>query len=235
MEDEHGAEPISGTLVPMDVLARRTHSARHAGRRPARTTARRVATSIGLLVAVLMAVVAFGTVGGGSAVLRTLGLAPSAPVREPSSSPSSGPARPPHPATVSSSEPPRTPSAARWRAVLYQLDRIRARAWRQGDPDLLRAVYAAGSPALDSDRHLLADYARRGLRVRDVRLRFGRLEVVQERPGWVRFTVVDRLAAATAVSAAGSRLPLPRDRPTRHRVVLRRVGGAWRIDRVSVV
>jgi hypothetical protein len=236
VDDEDVATVLSGTLVAMPVLPRRRHYAQHAGRRPGRPTRTRVGTSIiGPLVAVLVVAAAFGAVGGGSGVMRALGLAQSRTVGESSSAASVGPTRPPAGALAPSPDRGGPRSAVRWRAVLYRLDSARARAWRRGDPDLLRAVYTAQSPALDDDRHLLGDYARRGMRVRDVRLRFGRVAVVERRPGYVRLAVVDRLAAATAVSASGRLLPLPRDRPSRHRVLLRRVGEGWRIDRVRAV
>jgi hypothetical protein len=237
VDDEDVGTVLSGTLVAMHVSPRRRHHAQHAGRRPGRQTRTRVGTSIiGPLAAVLVAIAVFDAVGGGSGVMRALGLAQSGTGGESSSAPSVAPTTYP-PARAMAPSPVRggSRSAVRWRVVLYRLDRARALAWRRGDPDLLRAVYMSGSSALNADRRLLGDYARRGMRVLGVRLRFGRVAVMEQRPGYVRLAVVDRLVAATAVSASGRLLPLPRDLPSRHRVVLRRVGERWLIDRVRAL
>jgi hypothetical protein len=126
-------------------------------------------------------------------------------------------------------------SAARWRDVLSRLDTIRARAWSRDEPRLLRRVYTHRSAALSRDRAMLVAYERRGLRVRGVHLAFDRIIVTARAAGVVRLRVVDRLGRMTAFGRSGLRLPLPRDNPSRQVVVLRRSGGAWRIDRVQAV
>jgi hypothetical protein len=238
VDDADAAGALSGTLVPMALPAPRGPHAQHATSRRRRSSARRVTTSIvGPVALVLVVLAGFGAVGGRSGVIRLLGLADTDAARQ-SSPAAASPARPPartgalpHPAEPTGSRA----STVRWHVVLHRLDRVRARAWCRGEPRLLRAVYTPRATALGADRHLLGDYARRGLRVRDVRLRFVRVHVMDRRPLYVRLRVVDSLADATAVSSTGKLLRLPRDRATRHRIVLRRVGGRWRIDAVTAV
>jgi hypothetical protein len=79
---------------------------------------------------------------------------------------------------------------------------------------------------------MLADYSRRDLRVRGVRLEFGRVRLVGQTRGVVHLRVIDRLGPMTAVSSIGLRDALPRDRATRHDVVLRRTSRGWRIASV---
>ncbi len=76
---------------------------------------------------------------------------------------------------------------------------------------------------------MLRKYAARGLSVRGVSLAFGSVRVARRSPGVVTLRVVDQLQAATAVDKRGRRLDLPRDRPTRHVIELRRFRGGWRI------
>jgi hypothetical protein len=238
VDDADAVAALSGTLVPMTLPVPRGPHARHARSRGRRSTARRVTTSIiGPVAVVLVVLAVFGVVGGRSGVTRLLGLADSDAARQ-SSPEAVFPATPPARTWVRprSAEPTASrASTGRWHVVLHRLDRARARAWRLGEPRLLRAVYTPRATALGADRQLLGDYARRGLRVRHVRLEFDRVRVVERRPVYVRLRVVDRLADATAVSSTGRLLRLPRDRATRHRIVLRRVGGRWRIDAVAAV
>ena len=113
------------------------------------------------------------------------------------------------------------------------LDRARARAWRRGRPALLRQVYLPSTAALRRDRSRLHAYAARGVRVRGVHLRFGSVAVVARAGRMVRLHVVDQLGAATALDQHGHRRELPRDRPTRHIIELRRSADGWRIATVQ--
>ncbi len=120
----------------------------------------------------------------------------------------------------------------RWVERLERLDRRRSRAWSQGRPVLLQTVYAAGTPELARDRVSLRAYLARGLRVDGVSLRFASVDVVGGRQGWVRLRVVDQLSPVRAVAGDDVRHALPRDRPSRHLIDLRREPAGWRIAAV---
>lgn len=129
--------------------------------------------------------------------------------------------------------PPGSDPVSRWRPILAAIDGRRARAWRTGNPALLRRVYVAGSHALRRDRAMLSRYGDRGLRVDGVRLGFLSVAVLAQRPGRADLLVVDQLGRARALGPHGARLVLPTDRPSRHRVTLRRTSAGWRIAAVS--
>ncbi|MGH3470585.1 MAG: hypothetical protein ACRDPG_00885, partial [Nocardioidaceae bacterium] len=99
-------------------------------------------------------------------------------------------------------------------------------------PRLLRAVYTPRSPELRADQAMLRSYLARGVRVTGVRMSFSQLAVESQQGGSVRLVVVDRLGPAIARNQQGRAHLLPRDRSTRHRLVLRRVDGQWRIAAV---
>ena len=128
---------------------------------------------------------------------------------------------------------PLSTHAAHWRGVLQLLDHARATAWRRSRPALLRQVYLPSAAVLRRDRSRLHAYAARGLRVRGVHLTFGSITVVARAPRVVRLRVVDQLGAATALDQHGHRRGLPRDRPTRHTIELRRYADGWRIAGVQ--
>jgi hypothetical protein len=127
------------------------------------------------------------------------------------------------------------PVNRQWSAVLDVIDNRRATAWRLGRPRLLRSVYAPGSAELRADRELLSAYARRGLRVSGVTMRFLSVRVQSAAHRSASLLVVDQLEPAVAIDRSGRRHPLPRDVPTRHRIELRMVGQNWRIASVAVV
>jgi hypothetical protein len=140
---------------------------------------------------------------------------------------------PPGPAVTASSPTAPRVGSARWRRVLDQLNDKRHAAWLRGDPRLLREVYLPRSRPLARDREALREYLSRGLRVHGVRLQFARVHVLARSPGLICLRVVDRLNEMTARASDGRILPLPLDQPTRHRIVLRLLGGSWRIAAVS--
>lgn len=82
---------------------------------------------------------------------------------------------------------------------------------------------------------MLAAYRSRGLHVRGVHLEYAKVRVISHASGLVTLRVVDRLYPVSAVTPAGVSLPLPRDLATRHEIVLRRVGGRWRIAAITRV
>ena len=120
-------------------------------------------------------------------------------------------------------------SGGHWARVLARLDERRREAWRTGDPGLLRAVWAAGSTGRATDRRMLGAYGGRGLVVRGVGTDFAQVHVLHESTETVRLLTVDRLWRASAVRAGDGRLELPRDRWTRHVIVLTCGPQGWRI------
>ncbi|MGH3447819.1 MAG: hypothetical protein ACRDQA_10490 [Nocardioidaceae bacterium] len=163
-----------------------------------------------------------GPAGGGASGVSERGRASSAP-RAGHGSPGADPAA-------------AAPDAGgRWVAVLTEIDQRRARAWHRGRPAALRQVYTRGSPALAQDQAMLRAYVARGLHVDRVRLEFSFVAVERQSPDHVTLVVVDQLGRLVARTDSGRGQVLPRDRPTRHRLVLRHEGGHWRIARVSFV
>ena len=120
-------------------------------------------------------------------------------------------------------------------AVLRSWDDRRAAAWAAGDADGLARLYTAGSAAGAADVALLRRYTARGLVVRAMRMQLLRVQVLTSRPRVLVLEITDRLASAVAYAASTDARTLPRDAATTHRLVLRRVGGVWRMARVSTV
>lgn len=196
----------------------------------------RAALSIGrpLLLAALAASVVFAGLVVANSVSRdgrasTESQDPWRSLAEPRHDGVSAPLSVPHPPDV---EPPGPPG--RWRSVLADLDRLRARAWQTGRPVLLRRVYTASSPELVRDQAMLREYVDRGLTVGGVRLAFGEVRVARGGPGVVHLRVVDQLRPVTAWDSAGNRFALPRDRPTRHTILLRHGSSGWRVADVRL-
>jgi hypothetical protein len=125
-------------------------------------------------------------------------------------------------------------------AVLAEWDARRATAWASGDLRALGRLYVDGSAAGAADVELLRRYVARGLVVRGLRMQVLRARVLTSRPRLLEVEVTDRVAAAVAArpgtrpTRAGSRR-LPSDAATTRRLVLRRVGGLWLMEQVSVV
>jgi hypothetical protein len=113
--------------------------------------------------------------------------------------------------------------------VLRVLDRRRDRAFATAQPRLLGGVYLEGSPARAVDAATIRSYARRGLRIADLRVRLLSLGASTHGPGDVRLSVIDRIVRAVAVDVEHWHRPLPRDRPTAHRLILERTRNGWRI------
>jgi hypothetical protein len=124
--------------------------------------------------------------------------------------------------------------------VLAEWDARRATAWASGDLRALGRLYVDGSAAGAADVALLRRYLARGLVVRGLRMQVLRARVLTSRPRLLEVEVTDRVAAAVAAppgtrpTRAGSRR-LPSDAATTRRLVLRRVGGLWLMEQVSVV
>lgn len=160
----------------------------------------------------------------------------SAPTGHPATAGPPPPTPPPSTPRPTEASPTDTTTAApttdRWRRILASLDHRRAEAFAADEPELLRAVYVAGSQVMRQDRATLAAYRARGLRLTDLRMRVLRLRMVEVRGSRVVLEVVDQLAAATAVDRSGKATPLRADQPSAHRIVISRTPAGWRIASV---
>jgi hypothetical protein len=119
----------------------------------------------------------------------------------------------------------------RWRAVLAGLDALRARAYADVRPGLLRRVYTPGSRVLRHDRALLLRYRQRGLRVVGLRVRVLALHEDTRRGGPVVLRVRDQVTAGT-LAGATVRRRLPRDAADTRAITLRWSDGRWLISAV---
>ena len=113
--------------------------------------------------------------------------------------------------------------------VLHAWDERRAAAWEHGDAAGLRSLYTDGSVAGRRDVAMLRAWSGRGLRVGGLRTQLLRVDARARTPYRLVLGVTDRVAGGVAVPG---RVALPRDRPTRHVVTLRRVAGEWRVSSV---
>lgn len=116
-------------------------------------------------------------------------------------------------------------------SVLADWDARRARAWASGDVDGLRDLYVVGSRSGRADARMLASYVARGLTVRGLRTQVLALDVLEASAESVEVRVTDRVSGAEAVDGE-TVIPLPDDRPSTRRVVLRLVEGEWLVAEV---
>lgn len=114
-------------------------------------------------------------------------------------------------------------------AVLHAWDEQRAHAWAAADAPSLRALYAPGSEAGRRDVVMLQAWSARGLRVDGLRTQLLDVDVRRRTPHRLVLAVTDRLVGGLAEPTG---IALPRDRPSRHVVVMRVVDGAWRVSAV---
>lgn len=117
-------------------------------------------------------------------------------------------------------------------AVLREWDQRRAGAWAAGDLDGLRSLYVPGSAAGVRDAAMLAAWRDRGLRVEGMQTQLLAARVSAQTADRLVLVVTDRLLGAVA-TRRGHRWELPADQATTRRVVVERVGGQWRVSRVS--
>ena len=205
-------------------LMRRSSTGRHAREVPASPTPRGGAVAVALALAAVVAVV----------TVAFSGPDPPAPTTSPPAAPATPPSVTPTAFPTAATPPTEAPDQSdRWRSVLRQLDRKRAAAFAQDRPGLLAKVYLPGSAVLAEDQATMAAYRSRGLRVVGLRMRLLRFHVLNASPARVVLEVVDQLAPATAVDQSARIVDLRRDRPTRHRIVLRRTPAGWRIAAIQ--
>ena len=95
----------------------------------------------------------------------------------------------------------------------------------------LRDLYVAGSRSGRADARMLASYVARGLTVRGLRTQVLALDVLDASAESVEVRVTDRVSGAEAVDGE-TVIPLPDDRPSTRRVLLRLVAGEWLVDEV---
>lgn len=134
--------------------------------------------------------------------------------------------------TDAGAAPPKARAAlAGPRAVLADWDERRARAWAAGDVGALRGLYVEGSRSGRADARMLASYVDRGLTVRGLHTQVLGLEVLDVAAQAIEVRVTDRVSGAEAVDGE-TVLPLPADRPSTRRILLRRVAGEWLVDEV---
>ena len=140
----------------------------------------------------------------------------------------------PQPAAAPLVEPPTAEATAAPAAVqvLRAWDAQRAAAWARGDPERLAALYTPGSVAGRRDRAMLRGWRARGLVVRGLRTQLLAVRELRHSPSTWTVEVTDRLAGGVAVGR-GIRQRLPVDKATTRTIVLRRVGGQWRVAAVT--
>jgi hypothetical protein len=115
--------------------------------------------------------------------------------------------------------------------VLRGWDARRAGAWADGDVRALRALYVPGSRTGRRDAAMLRRYVGRGLVVTGLTTQVLEVGRVRREADGLVMDVVDRVSSAEAVGE-GARTVLPRDRPSRRRIELRRIGGDWLVAEV---
>lgn len=139
------------------------------------------------------------------------------------------------PADVGSTASPRLASEPEpARTVLQRLLRKRAAAYARGDPAALRDVFVSGSSVLRRDQALMRAWSRRGLTVRGAVVLVRSVHVLDAPGGRVVLRTIDRLGPVHAVGV-GRFMALPRDRLSRHRIVLVRRDVGWRIAAVRAL
>jgi hypothetical protein len=124
------------------------------------------------------------------------------------------------------------PSVAR--SVLQRLLRLRAAAYAKSDPAALSDVFVRGSAVLRRDQALMRKWSRRSLTVRGAVVVVRSVHVLDARPGRLVVRSVDRLAPVHA-AWEDHVLALPRDRLSRHRILVVRRHETWRIAEVQAL
>jgi hypothetical protein len=116
-------------------------------------------------------------------------------------------------------------------ALLRAWDRRRAKAWAAADASGLRALYVPGASAGEADALMLHDWRSRGLAVDALTTQLLSVRVVFHGPRrWV-LLVRDRVTGAVA-AGRGVAEALPAGESAERRMVLRRIGGSWRVASV---
>lgn len=124
--------------------------------------------------------------------------------------------------------PARDPSGeGRLLDVVQGLVDARARAWEEGDPDLLGSVTADGSPALEAETRALEQARARGVRYAGVAFHVERAVLVEEAEDRMTLDAAVTRAPLTGTDEAGETV-LDEPRTTEQvRLVLAREGTGW--------
>lgn len=122
------------------------------------------------------------------------------------------------------------------RRVLAEWDAARARAWADGDPDALAALYTPRSPAGATDVRALRRWLDRGLVVAGLQTQVLSFVVRLERPRRLVVDVTDRSVGGRAVDARDEGdeegEALPQDAPDDRRITFVRRDGRWLVAEV---
>ena len=108
-------------------------------------------------------------------------------------------------------------------------DDRRARAYARGDAAALAELYVPGSRTGAADVTVLRGYVARGLRVGGMRTQVLGADVIRRTARRLVVEVTDVLLGAVARSGERG-WTLPRDQPSRRRVVLVREDGRWQVE-----
>jgi hypothetical protein len=126
-----------------------------------------------------------------------------------------------------------TGSAARWAAVLQQLDAVRQQAFADADTSRLTAVYAPGSTALTADKQQLGTISRAGERALDVHHVLTSVRVVRAERSRAVLAVRQSLAAYQLSKSDGlTRQPAVPAKSYRVTLVARK--GGWLISELTL-
>jgi hypothetical protein len=123
-----------------------------------------------------------------------------------------------------------------WQAVVAELYRRRAEAFRTGSVAPLDAVYAPGSPLLVADRAAVTELAARGQVLRGFAPAVTAVTGVEATPGRAELRLVDHRPAAAVVTAGGALVagtPARPDAPVR--MVLAATPAGWRIESAELL
>ena len=121
-----------------------------------------------------------------------------------------------------------------WAAVVQELDRVRERAWAAADPELLRAVYASGTAAGQTDAAALERLRGQGRTAVGVRHRVVGAQARSVTDARVELRVVDVLGPQEVRDARGRLVERRPGRGARaYDVVLLRTAEGWRVEQVS--
>jgi hypothetical protein len=148
---------------------------------------------------------------------------PSTSPLPPPARPRAAPAGPPSPAAEG-----RPGTLAGWARVLDRLDGARAVAYAQGDPELLRRVWAPGAH-LRADAAQVAALARRGLAARGVRHRTAVRSATGVGAGTVRLRVDSALLSAEQLDGGAPTRAIPATEPRPVDVDLVATADGWRL------
>ena len=116
--------------------------------------------------------------------------------------------------------------------LLGGLDAARTQAFVADDEGGLSDVYVDDRTAR-ADIEMLRSYRERGLRLEGMMLLRESCRVTDRSRQRATLNLVERLGPTSVQTEDGRHQDLPRDRATRHTVVLERVGDVWRVAAVE--